>query len=134
MYRDVYQKSAEGVTSRQALNSPELYLPQMFQNLLFAFNNKEIIITLPEATYDLPGVEEYLREVKIKEMKAKYFAITCNKFDLMEEIYLIFNTDYTSNEDQIEQNKSGKILLFYCVFDNLKNNRMGVEERRIQCN
>ena len=57
-YREVYQKLAEGVTSRHALDSSELNNSQMFQNLAFAFNNKDVKVIIPDDAYDLENIEE----------------------------------------------------------------------------
>ena len=57
-YRDTYQKLAEGVKERYALDDPSLNFPEMFQNLAFAFNNKEVVVNLPEESFDLPMIEE----------------------------------------------------------------------------
>ena len=57
-YREVYQKLAEGMTSRHGLDSSELNNSQMFQNLAFAFNNEDVKVTIPEDAYDLENIEE----------------------------------------------------------------------------
>ena len=57
-FRDIYQKLGEGVTSRYDIDSSELSVTQMFQNLAFFFNNTEIVVKLPEAAYDLQNIED----------------------------------------------------------------------------
>ena len=57
-YRETYQKLAEGVKERYAIDDPSLNFPEMFQNLAFAFNNEEVVVTLPEGAFDLPNIEE----------------------------------------------------------------------------
>ena len=57
-FRDIYQKLAEGVTNRHALDDPALHYAKMFQILAFAFNNESIVLALPQDAYDLPLIEE----------------------------------------------------------------------------
>ena len=57
-FREVYQKLAEGVTSRDGIDDPNLNNTQMFQNLAFLFGNEEVVITLPEEACDLDRIEE----------------------------------------------------------------------------
>ena len=57
-FREVYQKLAEGVTSRDGIDDPNLNNTQMFQNLAFSFGNEEVVITLPEEACDLDRIEE----------------------------------------------------------------------------
>ena len=57
-FREVYQKLAEGVTSRDGIDNPNLNNTQMFQNLAFSFGNEEVVITLPEESCDLDRIEE----------------------------------------------------------------------------
>ena len=77
-YREVYQKLAEDVTSRHALDSFELNNSQMFQNLAFAFNNKDVKVTIPEDAYDLENIEEIdpndITRIRIHR-DCKYFGI-----------------------------------------------------------
>jgi len=53
-YRDMYQKLATGVTHRHMLDNPVLNFPETFTNLAVAFNNEEVIVTLPGNAYDPP--------------------------------------------------------------------------------
>ena len=57
-YREIFQKLAEGVNERYAIDDPSLNFPEMFQNLAFAFNNEKVIVILPEGAYDLPLIED----------------------------------------------------------------------------
>ena len=51
-YRDMHQKLVEGVTRRHMLDNPALHFPDFFANLAVAFNNEEVIVTLPGNAYD----------------------------------------------------------------------------------
>ena len=57
-FREIYQKLAEGVKERYAIDDPSLNFPEMFQNIAFAFNNEKILVTLPDGAFDLPLIEE----------------------------------------------------------------------------
>ena len=86
IYRETYQKLAEGVKERFSLDDPALHFPEMFQNLAFAFNNEEVIVTLPEGAYDLPMIEEIdgndltririIRDCKVTYISLLYFYIS----------------------------------------------------------
>ena len=50
------QRLSDGVVDRSSLDNPELSLKQMFMKLSLAFNNEDIVLTLPDAAYDLDNV------------------------------------------------------------------------------
>ena len=77
-YRETYQKLAEGVKDRHGIDDPSLNFPEMFQNLAFAFNNEEVVVTLPEGAFDLPMIDEIdandISRIKlIRDCKVKLF-------------------------------------------------------------
>ena len=51
--REIYQRLAEGVTSRRSLDDPALSLKQMFQNIAVEFNNDDIMVELPADAFDM---------------------------------------------------------------------------------
>lgn len=57
-FRETYQVLGQGITSRAALDDTALHLPELFQQLAFAFNNEDIQVILPSNAYDLPLIEE----------------------------------------------------------------------------
>ena len=63
----------------------------------------------------------YLKEIKMNEMKGKYLAITCNKLDTSNNSNVFLVNNYAAKEGEVRINKSGKVLLFYCVDDSQRN-------------
>ena len=57
-FREIYQVLSQGITSRAALDDTALHLPELFQQLAFAFNNEVIRVILPSNAYDLPLIQE----------------------------------------------------------------------------
>ena len=53
MFRKYYEKIAVGVKGRDVLDLPEYKDPVIFQELVFAFNNEEFIVSYPDAWYDV---------------------------------------------------------------------------------
>ena len=82
LYQDleIYQKLAEGVTSRDDIDSAELSVTQMFQNLAFTFDNADIVVKLPEAAYDLENIEDInpndLTRIRIHR-DSMYYLLCC---------------------------------------------------------
>ena len=56
-FRPMLQRLSDGVVNREQLDNPELSLKQMFMNLALAFNNEEVVITLPDDAFDLENSE-----------------------------------------------------------------------------
>ena len=52
-FRGALQRLSDGVTSRDSLDNPSLSLKQIFVEIALAFNNDEIVVTLPDEAYDL---------------------------------------------------------------------------------
>ena len=58
-FREIYQVLSQGITSCAALDdTAALHLPELFQQLAFAFNNEVIKVILPSNAYDLPLIQE----------------------------------------------------------------------------
>ena len=55
-YRFVLQRLCDGVTSRDALDNPELSLKQIFVDIVLAFNNEELKVIFPDEAYDLESI------------------------------------------------------------------------------
>ena len=62
-----------------------------------------------------------LKEIKIDEMEGKYLAITCQKKDIMDNTNVFIVNDYAAKEGEAEANKSGRVLLLYCVHDHQRH-------------
>ena len=57
-FRESYQILSQGITDRAALDDSALHLPELFQKLVFAFNDEDVTVILPSNVYDLPLIEE----------------------------------------------------------------------------
>ena len=57
-YRPLFQTLAEGANTRHFLDDLSLSLSSIFQNLAFQFNNKDIVIKLPDNSDDVDGVSD----------------------------------------------------------------------------
>ena len=61
-----------------------------------------------------------LKEIKISEMKKKFFIITCNKAEVIEEeVFIVDECAY--NDENVNEKRSGVILLCICMHDHQKH-------------
>ena len=51
------QRLCEGVLNRSAIDDPQFSMKQMFMQLTLAFNNEDVVITMPDAANDLENIE-----------------------------------------------------------------------------
>ena len=56
--RPMFQRLAEGASTRSALDDPSLSLSAIYQKLAFDFNNEEIVVQLPDNSEDIEGVQD----------------------------------------------------------------------------
>jgi len=55
--REYFQRLAEGSTTRRHLDDPEFLLKQIYQKLVYSFNNELVQIALPHESLDLEKIE-----------------------------------------------------------------------------
>ena len=56
--RHIYQRLAEGVTSRRHIDDPTYSVRQMFQNVVLQFNDERVAVAMPPDFDDLVDTEE----------------------------------------------------------------------------
>ena len=56
--RYMYQRLAEGCTTRQSIDDPNFSPKQIFQTIAFSYNNESVRISLPDDMEDVDGAEE----------------------------------------------------------------------------
>ena len=54
----MYQRLSEGCTTRQSIDDPNFSPKQIFQTIAFSYNNKFVVISLPDDMNDADGVKE----------------------------------------------------------------------------
>ena len=54
----MYQRLSEGCTTRQSIDDPNFLPKQIFQTIAFSYNNKFVVISLPDDMNDADGVKE----------------------------------------------------------------------------
>ena len=68
----LYQRVAEGWTSRASLDDPSLNLQKIFTHITLSFNNDDVTILLPPDVYDMAGIEEIDANDKSRIRITKY--------------------------------------------------------------
>ena len=56
--RPIFQRLAEGASTRATLDDPSLSLSAIYQKLAFDFNNEDIIVQLPDNSEDIEGIQD----------------------------------------------------------------------------
>ena len=62
--RHIYQRLAEGCTTRRHLDDPVFNIKQMFQNICLQFNDERVNVELPSDYYAM----EYLNEIDANDI------------------------------------------------------------------
>ncbi len=55
--RPIYERLSIGVQGRSDLDDVSMSLQQIFQTVVLAFNNDEVVLNLPEEAYDIPNFD-----------------------------------------------------------------------------
>ena len=86
--REIYQRLAEGCTSRRSLDEPTLSLKHIFLNIAVEFKNKMVIVNLPADAYDIDVIvntnpNDYNMMQVTQDYKSYYFGSIIYKYLLL---------------------------------------------------